>query len=162
MITSSFTGHRPNKLTYFGGYDTNNIKYDPLKNEIRNALIDFKVEKAISGMALGIDQIAAEICVELGIPFTAAVPFIGQENAWPELSRIKYRELLAKAVEVVVVSEGGYAASKMQVRNQYMCDHCDLLIAVWDGTPGGTGNCVKYAQKIERQIVYINPTLLSV
>ena len=48
-----------------------------------------------------------------------------------------------------IVSPGEYAAFKMQVRNEWMVDQLnpatDLLLAAWDGSPGGTGNCVKYA-----------------
>jgi uncharacterized phage-like protein YoqJ len=36
----------------------------------------------------------------------------------------------------------------MQVRNEWMVDHCNDLLAVWDGSDGGTGNCVRYAQRI--------------
>ena len=52
---------------------------------------------------------------------------------------------------------GGYAAWKMQKRNQFMVDHSNLLIAVWDGSSGGTSNCVAYAKKIGLQIVLFNP-----
>lgn len=39
-----------------------------------------------------------------------------------------------------------------------MVDRCDRLIAVWDGSNGGTGNCVKYAKEVGKPIVVINPT----
>jgi hypothetical protein len=38
-----------------------------------------------------------------------------------------------------------------------MVDHAELLIAVWDGTSGGTANCVKYARKDGVEIWRINP-----
>lgn len=96
-------------------------------------------------MALGVDQDFAQISIELAIPFTAALPFIGQEDRWPESSRKYYEWLLERADDVVVVSPGGYSAAKMQVRNEWMVDNCDHLVAVWDGSEGGTGNCVRYA-----------------
>jgi uncharacterized phage-like protein YoqJ len=52
-----------------------------------------------------------------------------------------------------------YSAAKMQIRNEYMVNACDKLIAVWDHTPGGTENCVKYAQSINKDIIYIDPRL---
>lgn len=155
----AFTGHRPNKLP--GGYDIRSPKYDPLKNEMRRILTEIKPEKAISGMALGVDTIAAHICVELGIPFIAAIPFEGQEKAWPQASQADYRFLITLAKERVVVCEGGYAAWKMQKRNEWMCDNCDKLIAVWDGSSGGTGNCVGYAEKIGKEIIRIHPTVTA-
>jgi uncharacterized phage-like protein YoqJ len=150
----AFTGHRPNKL---GGFLLPNPTYIHVCQQLEKTIKELQPTEAISGMALGIDQWAANICRKLGIPFTAAIPFVGQEKAWPEASQKTFRALLNKATKQVIVSEGGYAAAKMQIRNEYMCDHCDVLVAVWDGTSGGTGNCVKYAQSIGKQIIFIDP-----
>jgi uncharacterized phage-like protein YoqJ len=152
----SFTGHRPNKL---GGFLLPNPTYIHVCQQLEKTLKELQPTEAISGMALGIDSWAANICIKLGIPFTAAIPFIGQQKAWPQTSQKTYHALLNKAAKQVIVSEGGYTAAKMQIRNQYMCDRCDVLIAVWDGSPGGTGNCVKYAQNIDKKIIFIDPTL---
>jgi len=154
MSTVAFTGHRPNKL---GGYDTPNPTYNWVCWCLEEELEKLKPEKAISGMALGVDQWAAKICVKLGIPFIAAVPFKGQESQWPLKSQKTYHNLLAKAAEVVIVCSGGYDPGKMQKRNAWMVDHCDVLVAVWDGTPGGTANCVRYAESAGRKIVRILP-----
>jgi uncharacterized phage-like protein YoqJ len=70
-----------------------------------------------------------------------------------------YEEVSKKASEVVIICSPGYSNSKMQERNKWMVDQCDVLIAVWDGTAGGTGNCVNYAQSIKKadSIIYIDP-----
>jgi uncharacterized phage-like protein YoqJ len=154
----AFTGHRPDKL---GGYKLPNPTYLHVCQQIDKTLREIKPEKVISGMALGVDQWAANIAIKLGIPFIAAVPFVGQEKAWPLPSQKIFNKLLEKAAEVVIVSEGGYNAAKMQVRNEWMVDRADKVIAIWDGTPGGTGNCVQYAQKIGKEIIRINPRLTS-
>ncbi len=91
------------------------------------------------------------------IPFIAAVPFLGQESCWPKQTKDKYFDLLSKAESKVIVCEGNYAAWKMQKRNQYMVDNSDILIAVYDGTSGGTQNCVNYANTKTKQIIFINP-----
>lgn len=155
----AFTGHRPNKL---GGFKLPNPIYNYVCQQIEKTLLELKPEKVISGMALGVDQWAANVAIKLGIPFLAAVPFEGQERAWPEASQKVFHKLLDKAAEVVIVSEGGYAAFKMQVRNAWMVDHCDKLIAVWDGTPGGTGNCVNYATSKDKEIIRINPSNITI
>lgn len=150
----AFTGHRPNKL---GGYIVPNPTYDLVRARIIHELLEVEASHIISGMALGVDQWAAEIAVAAGIPFTAAIPFRGQEDAWPTSSQKAYAALLKKAHDVVIVSEGGYSPHKMQLRNEWMVDHCDKLIAVWDGTPGGTANCVSYAMSKDKEIIRINP-----
>lgn len=157
----SFTGHRPDKLpNKETGYKLPNPTYIHVCQQLEKTLLDLKPEKAITGMALGIDQWAANICIKLGIPFVAAIPFLGQEKAWPEKSQKTYRALLKKAAEQVIVCEGSYAPAKMQIRNEWMVDHCDTLIAVWDGSSGGTGNCVRYAKsKSDLLIITIDPRL---
>lgn len=150
----AITGHRPPKL---GGYKLPNPTYNKVYQAIEKLLLELKPEKCLSGMALGADQYFANICIGLSIPFVAIVPFEGQENAWPEQSQKTYQALLNKATEKVIVCEGSYAPAKMQIRNEYLCDHSDLLIAVWDGTSGGTGNCVEYAKSKGMKIIYINP-----
>jgi uncharacterized phage-like protein YoqJ len=151
----SFTGSRPPKI---GGYKLPNPTYIHVCQQLDKILKELKPEKCISGMALGFDSYAANVCIKLEIPFVAAIPFIGQEKAWPESSQKTYQKLLSKASEKVIVSEGGYSAEKMQLRNQWMCDHADIVIACWDKTPGGTKNCIDYAKSINKEIIYINPT----
>lgn len=138
MFTFAGTGHRPPKI---GGYQI----IGRLAEFAAFTLSNLHAEKVISGMALGWDQALAIAAVDLGIPFIAAVPFHGQDSKWPAASQNKYRWLLSKASEVVYVSDGTYSPAKMQIRNQYMVDHADYVLALWDGSRGGTYNCIQYA-----------------
>jgi uncharacterized phage-like protein YoqJ len=112
----------------------------------RKVLDQLEPIRVITGMALGWDQAIAQACVDLKIPFSAAVPFNGQELTWPRAAQDRYHRLLGQAQEVVIVSDGDYAPEKMQVRNQWMVDNCDVLLALYDGSSGGTANCVRYAE----------------
>jgi len=40
-----------------------------------------------------------------------------------------------------------------QLRNEFMVDAADVLAAFFDGSPGGTANCVRYASKIGKRVV---------
>lgn len=150
----AFTGHRPDKL---GGYKLPNPTYIKVCQQIEAELTALKPDKVISGMALGVDQWAAFIAHKLKIPFVAAIPFINQECKWPKESQKIYHQLLQLASEQVIVSPGGYTAAKMQVRNCWMVDQCNKLIAIWDGSEGGTGNCVNYAKSVKKEIIFIDP-----
>lgn len=150
----AFTGHRPDKL---GGYTVPNKISQRVCREIREKLNELKPTRAITGMAQGVDQWAAQICYMMNIPYVAAVPFVGQESIWPEMAQKRWRFLIGRAAEVVVVCEGAYAPIKLQKRNEWMVDHADVVLAVWDGTAGGTANCVRYAEKKKKSIVRINP-----
>ena len=132
-----------------------------LREKIQHYLIELSPIKVISGMAQGVDQIAAEVAMDLFFDVVAAVPFEGQETLWPEPAQIKYWELLLKCVDVREICEPGYAAWKMMKRNQWMVDNCDVLIAVWDGSSGGTKNCVDYATSKEKTIIRIDPKELK-
>lgn len=136
------TGHRPDKL---GGYSDE--VFTKLVTLAENALKELKPRRVISGMALGWDQALAQAAVNLGIPFTAAYPFDGQDSKWPAASRVKWRKLSSKADQEVWVNMGEYSAKKMQQRNEWMINHCSLVLALFNGTSGGTANCLGYAKK---------------
>lgn len=50
-----------------------------------------------------------------------------------------------------------YTKQIMQVRNCYMVDNVSQVVAVWDGSGGGTKNCVNYAKSMNRDLTVINP-----
>ena len=162
MTVIACTGHRPDKLpNKETGYKLPNPTYIHVCQEIEKALKQFQPTKCISGMALGSDQYFASVCIKLGIDWIAAVPFEGQEKAWPQQSQKTYHQLLKRASEIVIVSPGGYSPEKMQIRNCWMTDKADQMIAIWDGTKGGTKNCIDYAQSIGKPIYFIDPRLDS-
>jgi uncharacterized phage-like protein YoqJ len=156
------TGHRPDKLpNKETGYIIPNPTYNYVCSEIKRNLLEVKPEKVISGMALGYDQWLAYHAIKLNIPLVAAIPFEGQENRWLDDSKRVYYKLLDRASEIVIVSPGGYSAAKMQIRNEFLVDKCTVLLACFDGSPGGTANCVNYAKKQNKRILTINPKLIN-
>ena len=148
------TGHRPDKL---GGYTPNNPMQAWVKAGIEVAFRTLPPTKVITGMALGVDQWAAHICLALNIPFVAAIPCDNQERLWPEKAQEEYRHLLRFASRIEYVPGGPYQPWKMQKRNEWMVDNANLVVSVWDQSDGGTANCVAYARKKGREIFNINP-----
>lgn len=138
------TGHRLKKLGF-----SDNV-FNNLVDLVTNTLKTQNPDKVISGMALGFDQALAVASLNLNIPFISALPFIGQKDVWPNHAQNFYENLLKKADEIVVVSEGGFASWKMQTRNIWMVDNCDLVLALWDGSSGGTKNCLDYVKKCKK------------
>ena len=150
MVYIAVTGHRPDKR---GGY-----RNDPAHKAIRRHMRDF-LEQApggelvlISGGALGIDQFWMEVGLHLKLPVLAALPFEGYDSKWPDFSRQKYQKLLDKCDEVKYICEPGYNPGKLQIRNEWMVDNCDVLAAYYNGSPGGTKNCLDYAIHREKII----------
>lgn len=147
MILSA-TGHRPDKL---GGYDAKTE--NALRLLAHRKLVELRPDEVITGMALGWDQSVASAAMLAGIPFVAAIPFETQERKWPAHAQKVYREILAAASRVEIVSTGGYANWKYQKRNAWMVDNSDSILALWNGTAGGTANCVGYAGTKHKPII---------
>jgi uncharacterized phage-like protein YoqJ len=141
------TGHRPDKLGGYSGSITAELQLLAHRH-----IVKLKPRAVLSGMALGWDQAVAAATLLAGIPLVAAIPFEGQEFQWPYLAQKAYRELLAQARYKHVVCDGGYAAWKMQKRNEWMVDKCNALLALWNGSPGGTANCIGYAEFQQKEI----------
>lgn len=153
------TGHRPNKLY---GYDIYNEQWTKLKEILKKLLIENNCDEAITGMALGVDTIFALAVLELkeegyDIKLHCAIPCINHSCKWIKESIDLYNDILEKADVVKIVSNEEYKPWLMQKRNEYMVDLADKVIAVWDGSKGGTGNCVNYAMKRGKEIIRIIP-----
>lgn len=142
------TGHRPDKL---GGYNERTSR--KLKRIAYDFLASEKVSFVITGMAQGWDQALAEAAYALEIPYHAYIPFRGQEYMWPDMAQEKYKEILKHAFNITTCSAGEFSAKAMQKRNEMMVDDADLILAMWDGSTGGTFNCIKYAEKVGKPII---------
>lgn len=105
---------------------------------------------AITGMALGVDQLFGLVALELKakgykVRIHAAMPCWNQGARWKD--RSFFEAILQGANVQTYVHDGPYVPWCMQRRNEFMVDACEELLAVWDGSPGGTGNCIRYAKK---------------
>lgn len=136
------TGHRPDKL---GGYGAH--VQAKLFKLARTYLESSGATHVISGMALGWDTAIARAALDLNLKLIAAVPFAGQASRWPQSDRATYLRLLRAAHVVHYVSEPGYDAAKMHKRNEWMVDTAQGLVALWNGSSGGTANCIRYARR---------------
>ncbi|MDC6267305.1 SLOG family protein [Lysinibacillus fusiformis] len=162
--TACFTGHRPNKLNGYDPKDNSELLFK-LRDIIMDHVENRGVNKFISGMALGIDMWAARIVLKLKekyphIKLVCAIPCDKQYSKWFQISVDEWHDIIAKADEVVYVSKETYTSWCMQKRNEYMVDNSDYIIAIWDETKGGTGNCVKYAQGKSKHITILHPKTL--
>lgn len=144
------TGHRPDKL---GGYSfevysrvVDVAKEWMEKNLSSNALV-------ISGGALGWDQALADAAFALELDVSLYLPFPGFEDRWPSSSRKTLYNQIYQCRSYQFISEGPYAGYKMQLRNEAMVNASDLVLALWNGTSGGTANCIAYANKVGKPIV---------
>jgi len=117
----------------------------------------------MSPLAEGADQLVAEVALELGIDLTVPLPLPKQlylqDFQTPE-SRARFESLYSAAKEVFElplakgntleqISRPGQARNREYAQvGVFLCAHCHILLAVWDGKLtgdlGGTGQVVRF------------------
>lgn len=76
--------------------------------------------------------------------------------------RERYHSILRQADDIVYVGRE-YSGACMRKRNYYLVDHSSILLAVYNGSHrSGTGMTVRYAQKLGREIIVIDPITKAV
>ena len=166
--TCCFTGHRPQSLPF--GFNENDARCAALKKALREQIIHLiekeNVTHFISGMAIGIDMYAAEIVLDLkksypGITLESAIPCETQPVKWSEALRERYYNIAAQCDKETML-QTHYTPDCMDKRNKYMVDQSDVIIAVWSGSPSGTGKTVTYALSKGKPVIVIDPISLEV
>ena len=150
-----FSGHRPEKL---------NEPEADIKQWL-SAQIDSAIAAGyttfISGCAMGVDIWAAQIVLQKkqqnpSLRLIAATPWPGFSNKWSIDWQVQYSDLLKNADLIVPVSNH-YHKSVFQLRNEWMVDHSNRVIAYFNGAPGGTKNTIDYAASKGIEVVTNNP-----
>ena len=132
-----FTGHRPQKLPW--GMNEKNPRCTALKEELDarlTAIYELGYRHFVCGMAIGCDMYFAEAVLKLkaqhgDVVLEAAIPFGDQ---------LQY----------------GYTPDCMMRRNRYMVDRASLLLACYDGRPGGTMNTILYAERSGVKVIIVD------
>ena len=160
MTTCCFTGHRASKLPWGG--DESDPRCLELKEKlcaVTEAVYQSGEKKFICGMANGCDMYFADTVASLRrehqeIVLEAAVPFAGQAGRWSSEMRARYNVLLSQCSEVTVLQQE-YSPDCMMRRNRYMVDASSVVIACYDGTPGGTMNTLLYAMRQKKEVIQL-------
>lgn len=173
MYTVAVTGHRPQKLW---GFNMKDPRYEELGFEMCDFISRLYNDNCgpdnemllINGGAIGVDQIFWEESIafrDMVGPGTvlveAAAPCLNHSAKWPAHVKKHYEELLEQTDIKTIVTKAPYTPACMQKRNEYMVDKADAIIAVWNGKAGGTANCIEYAKKLNKKVIYIDPNDLE-
>ena len=156
--TCTFTGHRENKLPWRG--DEEDPRCLLLKRRIYDAaeaVLSGGVRHFICGMANGCDFYFAEAVLALReehpeITLEAAIPCEEQSAHWTAAQRQRYDRLVSECDYRTVVCRS-YSRDCMIRRNRYMVDASAVLIAAYNGRPGGTRSTLLYAMRQGLQII---------
>ncbi len=146
-----FTGHRQ-------------LNEDFEEKKLENAIRQFLEEGVTcfyNGGAIGFDLLAAEKVLSFkenfpNIKLILCVPCQKQSQYFSPKEKERYQNVLTQADEVILLSEKYYRGC-MQVRDRYMVDKADCMIAYCNKEEGGTAYTVRYFQKKnpEKEILFI-------
>ncbi len=138
-------GHRPEKLA--------------VSEQQLAQLLEAEIERAIAGgfttyitgMAKGVDLVAAEIVLRLRardrrLKLICALPHPGFGLHWGGGWTERFQRVLAQADLARTICPG-FSRAAYQARNGWMVRHAGLVIAVFHGARGGTKNTLDFAAK---------------
>ncbi|MDW7726883.1 MAG: SLOG family protein [Candidatus Methanoperedens sp.] len=140
-IKIAFTGHRRLK----------SAQVESMLNKIHT---EFPDSVWITGGAVGLDSHAANYAMLHGIELWLILPFSPavMTSRWNEQQK-SFLDASIKYASKFTVLSPVYNVRVYQDRNIRMVDLSDMVAAFWDGSKGGTGNCVGYARSIGKKMV---------
>ena len=97
--------------------------------ELEKELEKYDISEIVSGGAKGADQFAERYAYEKSIP-----------------------------IEIIKPDWARYGKGAGVIRNREIIDHCDAVIAFWDGESKGTKSSINFAEKAGKKVtVHIVP-----
>lgn len=117
----------------------------------------------ISCLAMGADQIFADLVLKCGGVLEAIIPFAGYEDTFTDTSaKQEYQRLLTRSARIETLVRAASDEQSFFDAGKRVVDLSDCMIAVWNGKPaaglGGTADVVRYAQEKGKEVIPINPT----
>ena len=93
------------------------------------------------------------------ITLECAIPYERQAVRWPAALRERYFSIASKCDKETMLQRQ-YTRDCMKKRNQYMVNCAEIVLAVWNGEPSGTGQTVWYAKEKGKIVWRIDPATL--
>jgi len=159
-ITCSFTGHRETKLLWGSNEgDPSCVRLKNLIYDTVEAVYISGIRHFICGMATGCDMYFCEAVIKLrtahnDITLEAAIPWEGQSKAWSDAQKKRYSRLVNNCDYSTLIQKD-YTRDCLMRRNRYMVDNSSVLIAAYNGMPGGTMNTLMYAMRRGLEIIQL-------
>ena len=148
-----FTGHRPDKME-LGEKEIKPLLKKAIDEATTNGYVTF-----ITGMAMETDIWAAEIALERkkrnkDLHLICALPHPNFESRRSMTEKMRFNKIIKKADLVKEINDH-YFTGCYQVRNEWMVDRSNLVIAVFNGQKSGTKNTVDYANRRGVQVTNV-------
>ena len=164
----AFTGHRPKKLPWRN--DETAPECAALKATLTEqiaALIEKGYTHFMSGMAEGTDVWAAQSVLAFreenpALKLHCILPCFNQSEEWSASSQARYRSILEHADSVIFINREDKKDCMLE-RNRFLVSYAATVLAVYNGERrGGTAATVRYARRLGREVIVIDPLTRSV
>lgn len=131
-----------------------------VRRELHQEIIQNKeIKIARSSLAIGADQIFAQVVLEMNINLISVIPSEGYEKTFATKERTEYFRLKSLCSSTEFLNFPSPAQEAFLAAGIHIADHSDLIFAVWDGLPakglGGTGDIVKYALSLGKHVIHL-------
>lgn len=127
------------KPYFCGGFDTESAdgRLCVVIRAIQNILEDFskqdKIVIGLTGLALGIDQEFAQICLSKGLVYQVYLAYDGMDKNWknlPDTTAKRYQDLLDRSENTIVMAEGAFSPKKILQQKIKIVRESDVIIRV--------------------------------
>ena len=95
------------------------------------------------------------------ITLECAIPYERQAVRWPAALRERYFSIASRCDKETMLQRQ-YTRDCLKKRNQYMVDCAEIVLAVWNGEPSGTGQTVWYARATGKPVYIVHANSLEV
>lgn len=164
----AFTGHRPHKFPWrYNEVDERCVALKAALMKQITKLTEDGITDFYSGGADGVDCWAALVVLELrktnpALRLHMILPHEGQADKWSDSAQERYHLILKQADSIEYVSHEYYDGCMLD-RNHRLVEAAGTLLAVYnEERRGGTAATVRYARKLNRRIIILNPITLEV
>ena len=159
-IRVGITGHRILARTQAKEIETGMLK---ALSRIARSFPACKFE-IVSALAEGADCLFAEIALDfLKAELLAVLPMaqdVYLNDFSSEATKEVFGVLLQKSARTPIILPKQISRETAYLKaGEYITDHCDILVAIWDGKPaqgpGGTGQIVELARRNKKLLIWI-------
>jgi len=111
----------------------------------------------MTSLAAGADQLFAQLVLDAGGELHVVIPARGYEITFQGSALDTYLRLRAAAEQITELAFDQPGEPAYHAAGNFIAEHCDLLVAVWDGQParglGGTADTVAHANELGRDVL---------
>lgn len=148
----AFTGHRVMSES-FSKEKLQKIVFELAERGVKNFFC---------GMAKGFDLCAGEAVIKIkenfpNVKLIACVPYFGQEKEYTQEDKNRYVTILRNCDAKFTFADTYYRGCTL-IRDRYMADNAEVLVAYLKKKTGGTAYTVRYFQQkyTDREIIFLD------